>query len=217
MSFLSCEEMLAAARSQKITLAEAVLRSDLDESRLTEEQSRAAMHHLWQVMQATSGEYDPAQRSRSGRSGGDAAKVEQAHKEGKLLGGDYLSAVTAEALKTAECNACMKRIVAAPTAGSCGVLPAVLLPLAFVWAVVRHLCALPMVLRRRTAGAALPWLLLFGLIAMAALRCGMIAYVDDSSFGIGSSTMYLSTVHPLLLLYTYGCLICYRNKGVITE
>ena len=35
-----------------------------------------------------------------------------------------------EALKTAECNACMKRIVAAPTAGSCGVLPAVLLPLA---------------------------------------------------------------------------------------
>ena len=36
----------------------------------------------------------------------------------------------AEALKTAECNACMKRIVAAPTAGSCGVLPAVLLPLA---------------------------------------------------------------------------------------
>ena len=130
MSFLSCEEMLAAARSQKITLAEAVLRSDLDESRLTEEQSRAAMHHLWQVMQATSREYDPAQRSRSGLSGGDAAKVEQAHKEGKLLGGDYLSAVTAEALKTAECNACMKRIVAAPTAGSCGVLPAVLLPLA---------------------------------------------------------------------------------------
>ena len=126
MSFLSCEEMLAAARSQKITLAEAVLRSDLEESRLTEEQSRAAMHHLWQVMQATSWEYDPAQRSRSGLSGGDAAKVEQAHKEGKLLGGDYLSAVTAEALKTAECNACMKRIVAAPTAGACGVLPAVL-------------------------------------------------------------------------------------------
>ena len=45
----------------------------------------------------------------------------------------------------------------------------------------------------------------------------MIAFVEVSSFGIGTSTMYLSTVHPLLLLYTYGCLICYRNKGVITE
>ena len=130
MAFLSCEEMLAAARSQKITLAEAVLRSDLEESRLTEAHSRAAMRHLWQVMQATSQEYDPAQRSRSGLSGGDAAKVEQAWQQGRLLGDDYLAAVTAEALKTAECNACMKRIVAAPTAGSCGVLPAVLLPLA---------------------------------------------------------------------------------------
>ena len=129
MSFLSCEEMLAAARSQKISLAEAVLRSDLEESRLTEAHSRAAMRHLWQVMQATSQEYDPAQRSRSGLSGGDAAKVEQAWQQGRLLGDDYLAAVTAEALKTAECNACMKRIVAAPTAGSCGVLPAVLLPL----------------------------------------------------------------------------------------
>ena len=130
MAFLSCEEMLAAARSQKITLAEAVLRSDLEESRLTEAHSRAAMRHLWQVMQATSQEYDPTQRSRSGLSGGDAAKVEQAWQQGRLLGDDYLAAVTAEALKTAECNACMKRIVAAPTAGSCGVLPAVLIPLA---------------------------------------------------------------------------------------
>ena len=59
MAFLSCEEMLAAARSQKISLAEAVLRSDLEESRLTEAHSRAAMRHLWQVMQATSQEYDP--------------------------------------------------------------------------------------------------------------------------------------------------------------
>lgn len=130
MSFLSCEEMLAAARSQNLSLAEAILRSDLAESRLTEEASRHAMLHLWHVMEATSRDYDPAQRSRSGLSGGDAAKVEQAHQAGRSYGGDYLAEVTAEALKTAECNACMKRIVAAPTAGSCGVLPAVLLPLA---------------------------------------------------------------------------------------
>ena len=69
MSFLSCEEMLAAARSQNLSLAEAILRSDLAESRLTEEASRHAMHHLWHVMEATSREYDPAQRSRSGLSG----------------------------------------------------------------------------------------------------------------------------------------------------
>ena len=130
MSFLSCAEMLAYAHEQGCTLAQAVLRSDLAESRLTEEASRAEMRRLWQVMQSTSRDYEPGRRSRSGLVGGDTAKVEQAAAQGRLLGGDYLAAVTAEALKTAECNACMKRIVAAPTAGSCGVLPAVLLPLA---------------------------------------------------------------------------------------
>ena len=47
-----------------------------------------------------------------------AEAVSYTHLQGRLLGDDYLAAVTAEALKTAECNACMKRIVAAPTAGS---------------------------------------------------------------------------------------------------
>ena len=65
----------------------------------------------------------------SGFVGGDAAKVEQAAARGALYASGYFASVMAEALKTAECNACMKRIVAAPTAGSCGVLPAVLLPL----------------------------------------------------------------------------------------
>ena len=37
--------------------------------------------------------------------------------------------VIAQALQMGESNACMKRIVAAPTAGACGVLPAVLIPL----------------------------------------------------------------------------------------
>ena len=48
---------------------------------------------------------------------------------GKALAGDYLSQVITLALCTAESNACMRKIVAAPTAGACGVLPAVLIPL----------------------------------------------------------------------------------------
>ena len=45
------------------------------------------------------------------------------------MSGGYVSEVIAEALSMAESNACMRRIVAAPTAGACGVLPAVLLPM----------------------------------------------------------------------------------------
>ncbi|MDD4849401.1 MAG: hypothetical protein PHO10_01730 [Gemmiger sp.] len=54
---------------------------------------------------------------------------------------------------------------------------------------------------RGSALARVTWLLLFGFLGMAALRCGMIAFMEVSSFGIGTSTMYLATVHPLLLLY----------------
>ena len=75
MSFLSCAEMLTYAHEQGCSLAQAVLRSDLAESRPTEADSRAEMRRLWQVMQATSRDYEPGRRSRSGLVGGGAAKV----------------------------------------------------------------------------------------------------------------------------------------------
>lgn len=48
------------------------------------------------------------------------------NKKNRLLG-DFMTEVMEKAVKMGESNACMKRIVAAPTAGSCGIIPAVLL------------------------------------------------------------------------------------------
>lgn len=45
------------------------------------------------------------------------------------------------------------------------------------------------------------WLVLLGILLMALLRCFIVAYVTVASFTIGTYVMYLSTVHPLLLLY----------------
>lgn len=130
MAYSSVKAMLNVSRQNNQPLWDVILQSDLLESGLTRPQSLAEMHHLWQVMVQTSDNYCGADRSASGFAGGDAAKVAEAEARGQLLTGGYLAQVMAEALKTAECNACMKRIVAAPTAGSCGVLPAVLIPLA---------------------------------------------------------------------------------------
>ena len=129
MAYSSVKAMLNVSRQNNQPLWDVILQSDLLESGLTRPQSLAEMHHLWQVMVQTSDNYCGTDRSASGFAGGDAAKVAEAEARGQLLTGGYLAQVVAEALKTAECNACMKRIVAAPTAGSCGVLPAVLLPL----------------------------------------------------------------------------------------
>ena len=80
-------------------------------------------------------------------------------------------------------------------------LYAVLLPLSFLYALYLNLKNIPSVFKGRQAGRILPWGLLWLLLFMAALRCAMIAFVEVSSFGIGTSTMYLATVHPLLILF----------------
>ncbi len=46
-------------------------------------------------------------------------------------------------------------------------------------------------------------IVLLGLIGMALLRCAMIAFVEVASFNIGTYVMYLSTVHPLIILYSF--------------
>ena len=58
-------------------------------------------------------------------------------------------------------------------------------------------------------GQAMLWVLLLGLLAMALLRCFMIAFVEVASFNIGTYVMYLSTVHPLLLLFS--------GAGILTQ
>ncbi|WP_455501555.1 hypothetical protein [Gemmiger sp.] len=68
---------------------------------------------------------------------------------------------------------------------------------------------LPMRRKKCTPETVVPWLLLFGIFGIALLRCAMIAFVEVSSFGIGTSTMYLATVHPLLVIYAFVGLLLY--------
>lgn len=66
-------------------------------------------------------------RSLSGMSGGQAALLRDTSLAGGAIGGEFIGMAAARAMAVAECNACMGKIVAAPTAGSCGILPAALL------------------------------------------------------------------------------------------
>ena len=55
------------------------------------------------------------------------ASCQRGHAEGQSICGGFLNELMAMALSCSEVNASMGRICAAPTAGSCGILPAVLL------------------------------------------------------------------------------------------
>ncbi len=69
------------------------------------------------------------QKSMSGLTGGEGYKMKAyAEKNGGLCG-TLLSKAISRALSVAGCNASMGRIVAAPTAGSCGILPGCLVSL----------------------------------------------------------------------------------------
>jgi len=82
------------------------------------------MHDRLNVMrESAQAGLSPALRSVSGMVGGQAAKMA---KEQSVRFG-LLGKACAYALSIAEYNACMGKIVAAPTAGSCGILPGALL------------------------------------------------------------------------------------------
>ena len=70
---------------------------------------------------------DPDKRSASGLTGGDAYKMMRAVQENRNICGKIFGDAMTKALAVSQTNACMGRIVAAPTAGSCGILPSALL------------------------------------------------------------------------------------------
>ena len=109
-------------------LYDVILYSDCVERGVTKEQSFEKMLSLYHAICRAKESYDPKLRSSSGMVGGDGAKMRHYVAENKTVCGSYIGNVIAQALEMGESNACMKCIVAAPTAGSCGVLPAVLLP-----------------------------------------------------------------------------------------
>ncbi len=57
--------------------------------------------------------------------------------------------------------------------------------------------------RPGTGPAWMLWITLLGILLCMVLRAAMIAYVDVSSFTIGTYVMYLASIHPLLVVYSF--------------
>ena len=123
----SLEEIIKQENVKGIAFWRLIQLDDCKERGVTEEQSFENMKSMYLAMKDSVRDYDPDIRSHSGLIGGEAAKLRKYINEKKLLSGDFIGEVMEKALMVAESNACMKRIVASPTAGSCGVVPAVLL------------------------------------------------------------------------------------------
>ena len=128
MAFDSLESILEVCREKQTAFWEAVLLDDMNERNAGREESWEQMKKIWSAMKEAAAGYDGSLRSNSGLVGGAGQQMEEYVRKGDTLCGPFVGQVIAGALQMGESNACMKRIVAAPTAGACGVLPAVLVP-----------------------------------------------------------------------------------------
>lgn len=114
-------ELLTAAEVGGITLGEAALRWQMRHGGEGEAALLDRMQSRLDVMRLSVKDgLSPTLRSASGKVGGQSLKM----LEGRSFG--MVSKAGAYALAVAESNACMGKIVAAPTAGSCGILPGAL-------------------------------------------------------------------------------------------
>lgn len=126
MSYRSIEAVEKKCEKDNIEFWKAIQLEDCDEQGITEEVSWKTMQGMWHAMRDAVDAYEPDLISRSGLVGKEGGLMEVYQKAGDTLCGDFVAKVMTVALKMGCNNACMKRIVAAPTAGACGVMPAVL-------------------------------------------------------------------------------------------
>lgn len=127
MSFKSLKEIVEICETKDKAFWEVVLDDDINERMVTREESLLKMEALYINMKLADQAYDAKLKSASRLVGGDGARLKEALDKGSLISGEYSGEVMVKALKMGESNACMKKIVAAPTAGSCGVIPAILI------------------------------------------------------------------------------------------
>ncbi|MBU3130923.1 L-serine ammonia-lyase, iron-sulfur-dependent, subunit alpha [Clostridium gasigenes] len=124
----SASQLIEICKTENIKLSEYAINREIEEKGTSRAELFSHMKETLDVMRK--GATDGRERkvySLSGLIGGDAYKLQKYLEAGKSLLGDTAVKAMAMALSSSEVNGAMGKIVACPTAGSCGILPAVIL------------------------------------------------------------------------------------------
>ena len=128
LNYHSIESLLKAAKEQGTRLSTLVLSQQAEQMELPRQEIYEKMRDNYRVMASCIQPGSaPDLKSTSGLTGGDAYRMRTAVEQGRNLTGPLLGGALYRALAVSELNASMGRIVAATTAGSCGIVPAAVL------------------------------------------------------------------------------------------
>ena len=128
MFIMDTEKLTAYLQQENMRLCDYALAQELEAGTGDRQELRDRMAQTLAVMERSveKARKEPV-HSVSGLTGGNACLYEAYRQTGKSVLGDTASLAAAMALSCSELNASMQCIVACPTAGSCGIVPAVLL------------------------------------------------------------------------------------------
>ena len=131
LAYDSISELVQEAEKRKVKISELVLNDQAEAMEVSPLELYEKMEIDFYVMaDSVKAGQEKNQKSMSGLTGGEGYKMKAyAEQNGGGLCGTLLSRAISRALAVAGCNASMGKIVAAPTAGSCGILPGCLVSL----------------------------------------------------------------------------------------
>ena len=123
INFNSIEELVHLAKEEHCPISQIVMAWEAENNLTSQESQIEAMRKNWQVMvDSLQRGCQNQEKSLSGLTGGDAVKLCSYSQQGYT--GEAVLRAAASAIGVSEVNAVMGRIVACPTAGSCGIVPA---------------------------------------------------------------------------------------------
>ncbi len=124
----SIADLVSAAEKENVRISDLVIKEQAEARECSVEEMYNKMYKSFKVMiEAVEKGIVKDSRSVSGLTGGSAWKMREQVAAGKNICGPVFGNAMIMALAVSETNACMGKIVAAPTAGSCGILPAAIL------------------------------------------------------------------------------------------
>lgn len=126
MNFGTGDRLLKVCKEKNIDISEAMIQRETEINKHSRDDIMSRMAHSYEIMkQATKKATDEDIRSMGGLIGGEAKKLKTQIDKKKNIAGTLTSKAIMYAMGVLEVNASMGLIVAAPTAGSSGVLPGV--------------------------------------------------------------------------------------------
>jgi L-serine dehydratase len=124
VTFTSVKELIDEANRLNTTISKVTLMQSAIDQEMSEQEVYDKMLSYYMVMKESVAQgLDKDLKSMSGLVGGWAATVKTKVDSNQNISGNFLGQVIYNSLAVAELNAAMGKIVAAPTAGSCGILP----------------------------------------------------------------------------------------------